>query len=72
MEPATAMPNNTVETTPTGKNEVAGAYTNFTPNRVAPAVDKTPSVADPTNNADNTKVNSRDRHDALIPMESRE
>jgi|GEM_PF-6460107 len=72
MEPTAAMLNNTVETTPTGNNEVAGATANFTPSRVAPVVDRTPSVPDQTNNADNTKINSSDRHDAPTPMESRE
>ena len=35
----------------------------------APAVVTNPGVADQTKNADNTKINDRDRHGALTPMD---
>lgn len=37
--------------------------------RMQKAVDASPGVADQTKNADNTKVNTRDRKDSLTPMD---
>jgi hyperosmotically inducible protein len=49
-------------------NRTPDSSTVVAPSGVAPAVNN-PGVADQTKNADNTKINDRDRHGALTPMD---
>jgi hyperosmotically inducible protein len=53
--------------TPTSRTDTATTTPAPAPN--AAAVVNNPGVADQTKNADNTKINDRDRHGALTPMD---
>ena len=68
-QPVVATADNTVETTATGDKKATGASSYVATKPVTPAVEANPGVADETKNADNTKTNTRDRHDSLTPMD---
>lgn len=64
-QPLTATTDNTVETTATGDRKAPYVATK----PAIPAVEANPRVADEPKNADNTKTNTRDRHESLTPMD---
>jgi len=67
-QPAPTM-GSSVETTAAGDKEPSGASPYVATKPLAPAVEANPGVANETKNADNTKTNTRDRHDSLTPMD---
>ncbi len=66
---AYATADTTVETRamPDKRANGASPYANKKP--VTTAIEANPGVADETKNADNTKTNTRDRHNSLTPMD---
>jgi osmotically-inducible protein OsmY len=66
--PATDQSAMRTDSTATNSN-AAGTATTGTGNNGAAAVTNTQGAADQTKDADNTKINERDRHDSLTPMD---
>ena len=75
-------PSATTDTTTTGTSSMGTSSTTAPASRTAPASDalttpapssanvvNNPGVADQSKNADNTKINDRDRHGAVTPMD---
>ena len=66
---AYATADTTVETRAMHDKRANGVSPYATTKPVTTAVEANPGVADETKNADNTKTNTRDRHNSLTPMD---